>query len=53
MSVHNIIPNLEDTKEVIKSCESKDRQCNGKRKKGYEIYKTLQGKLKIEKQELH
>jgi hypothetical protein len=26
MSVHNIIPNLEDTKEVIKSCKSKDRQ---------------------------
>ena len=53
MSVHNIIPNLEDTKEVIKSCKSKDRQCNGKRKKGHENYKTLQGKLKIEKQEPH
>jgi hypothetical protein len=40
---------FEDTKEVIRSCKSKDRQYSDQKKKGQTmIYKTLHRKLKIE-----
>jgi len=45
---------FEDTKGVFRSRNSKDRQHNGKKKKGQTtIYKTLHSKLKIEQHEPH
>jgi hypothetical protein len=42
---------FEDTKGVIRSRKSKDRQHNGQKKKNSMIYKTLHRKLKIQQHE--
>ena len=45
---------LEDTKVAIRCRNSKDRQCNGQKKKDIAmIYTTLHRKLKIEEHQHH
>ena len=47
---------FEDTKRMIRSCKSKNRQCDGQKKKNYMTNNELQvlhRKLKIEEHELH